>query len=407
MQSEWTKEKSKSNQYLELLPFAFKPASILIGTLAQSQGFCRIIVRWLRTRLSTATRHKVVILHQQGLSQTKISKQTGISRCAVQALLKKHKETGNVEDRRRSGRPRKLSAADEKHLKLISLRNRKLTSSAISSELAETSGTQVHPSTVWRSLARSGLHGRVAAKKPYLRHGNKAKRLDYARKHRNWGAEKWQQVLWTDESKFEIFGCSRRQFVRRRAGERYNNECLQATVKHGGGSLQVWGCISANGVGDLVRINGVLNAEKYRQILIHHAIPSGRRMIGPKFILQHDNDPKHTANVIKNYLQRKEEQEVLEVMVWPPQSPDLNIIESVWDFMKRQKDLRKPTSTEDLWLVLQDVWNNLPAEFLQKLCASVPRRIDAVLKAKGGHTKYWFDLDFSSVHSLHFVNWWK
>lgn len=339
-------------------------------------------------RLSTATRHKVVILHQQGLSQTKISKQTGISRCAVQALLKKHKETGNVEDRRRSGRPRKLSAADEKHLKLISLRNRKMSSSAISSELAETSGTQVHPSTVRRSLARSGLHGRVAAKKPYLRHGNKAKRLDYARKHRNWGAEKWQQVLWTDESKFEIFGCSRRQFVRRRAGERYNNECLQATVKHGGGSLQVWGCISANGVGDLVRINGVLNAEKYRQILIHHAIPSGRRMIGPKFILQHDNDPKHTANVIKNYLQRKEEQEVLEVMVWPPQSPDLNIIESVWDFMKRQKDLRKPTSTEDLWLVLQDVWNNLPAEFLQKLCASVPRRIDAVLKAKGGHTKY-------------------
>ena len=60
-------------------------------------------------------------------------------------------------------------------------------------------------------------------------------------------------------------------------------------------------------------------------------------MIGPKFILQQDNDPKHTANVIKKYLQRKEEQEVLEVMVWPPQSPDLNIMESVWDYMKRQK----------------------------------------------------------------------
>ena len=118
-------------------------------------------------RLSTATRHNVVILHQQGLSQTKISKQTGVSRCAVQALLKKHKKTGNVEDRRRSGRPRKLNAADEKHIKLISLRNRKMSSSVISSELAETSGTQVHTSTVRRSLARSGLHGRVAAKKLY------------------------------------------------------------------------------------------------------------------------------------------------------------------------------------------------------------------------------------------------
>ncbi|MBN3274473.1 TCB2 transposase, partial [Polyodon spathula] len=307
---------------------------------------------------------------------------------AVQALLKKHKETGNVEDRRRSGRPRKLTAEDERHIMLTSLRTWKMSSSTISSALAENSGTLVHPSTVQRSLVRSGLRGRLAAKKPYLRRGNKAKRLNYARKHRNWGAEKWQQVLWTDESKFEIFGCSRRQFVRRRAGERYTNECLQATVKHGGGSLQVWGCISANGVGDLVRINGLLNAEKYRQILIHHAIPSGRHLIGPKFILQHDNDPKHTAKVIKNYLQRKEEQGVLEVMVWPPQSPDLNIIKSVWDYIKREKQLRLPKSTEELWLVLQDVWANLPAEFLQKLCASVPRRIDAVLKAKGGHTKY-------------------
>ncbi|XP_051789511.1 thiamin pyrophosphokinase 2 isoform X2 [Erpetoichthys calabaricus] len=105
-------------------------------------------------------------------------------------------------------------------------------------------------------------------------------------------------------------------------------------------------------------------------------------------INKQDNNPKDTAKVIKNYLQRKEEQEVLEVMVWPPQSPDLNIIKCVWDYMKRQKDVRKRTSTEDLWLVFQDVWNNLPAEFLQKLCASVPRRIDAVLNAKGGHTKY-------------------
>ncbi|MGH0116029.1 UNVERIFIED_CONTAM: hypothetical protein FKN15_060493 [Acipenser sinensis] len=92
-------------------------------------------------RLSTATRHKVVLLHQQGLSQAEISRQTGVSRCAVQALLKKHKETGNVEDRRRSGRPRKLTAADERHIMLTSLRNRKMSSSAISSELAENSGT--------------------------------------------------------------------------------------------------------------------------------------------------------------------------------------------------------------------------------------------------------------------------
>lgn len=131
-----------------------------------------------------------MILYQQGLSQAKISKQTGVSGYAVQAVLKKHKETGNIEDHRRSGWPRKLGAADERQIMLTSLQNRKMSSSALSSELAETSGTKVHPSTVWRSPARIGLHGRIVAKKPYLHHGNKAKRLNYARKYIETGVQK-------------------------------------------------------------------------------------------------------------------------------------------------------------------------------------------------------------------------
>lgn len=96
--------------------------------------------------------------------------------------------------------------------------------------------------------------------------------------------------------------------------ERYNYQCLQATVKHGAGTLHVWGCVSANRVEDLVRINGVLDAEKYQQILTHHAIPSGRCMIGHKFILQQENDPKHNTKVIKNHFQHRESKDVLEVL---------------------------------------------------------------------------------------------
>ncbi|XP_072925557.1 uncharacterized protein [Hemitrygon akajei] len=120
-------------------------------------------------RVSIATRHKVVILHQQGLSQAEISRQTGVSRCAVKALLKKHKETGKIEDQKRSGRPRKLSAAEERYIILTSLLNRKKSSTAISSELTETTGTQVHPSTVRRSLVRSGLQKLKECKKAQAR----------------------------------------------------------------------------------------------------------------------------------------------------------------------------------------------------------------------------------------------
>ena len=69
-------------------------------------------------------------------------------------------------------------------------------------------------------------------------------------------------------------------------------------------------------------------------------------------------------------------------MVWPGQSPDLNIMESVLDYTKRQS-----MSTEDLRDILQDIWNNIPAKFFEKLCAGVPSRTGVDLQAKGGHNK--------------------
>ena len=113
-----------------------------------------------------------------------------------------------------------------------------------------------------------------------------------------------------------------------------------------------------------------MNAEKYRQILIHHAIPSGRRLIDPRFTFQQDNDPKHTANKVKRYLKRKEH---LELMEWPPQSPDLNIIEAIWDHLDRKKFEKQPKSQEELWEVLQNAWNSISPNVLQKLQESIPK----------------------------------
>ena len=75
--------------------------------------------------------------------------------------------------------------------------------------------------------------------------------------------------------------------------------CLKPTVKHGGGSIKVLGSLAANGVGDLVRNDGIMNAEKYWQILFNHAILSGKHLIGNGFILQRDNEPKNTASKVK------------------------------------------------------------------------------------------------------------
>lgn len=333
-------------------------------------------------------RYRIVFLHEQGRTQRQIAVEVGCSQSSVHKILKKKLETGSVLDKPKQGRPKKVTAREDQYLKVTSLRHRTRGSARLAQDLQEATGVAVHSSTVRRHLIKQGLRGRVARRKPLLRHGNRQKRLTYARNHSQWTVEEWRRVLWTDESKFEIFGSKRRQYVRRRVGEAYNSACIQPTVKHGGGSIQVWGSITASGVGPLVRIDGRLNADRYLQILQEHAIPAGRRLIGEGFIFQQDNDPKHTARVVRRYLAELEEQNICETMVWPPQSPDLNIIENVWDYLDRAKHRRQPRTANDLFNILEEEWNNIPPEFINNLINSVPNRLRRVIQAKGGHTKY-------------------
>ena len=91
---------------------------------------------------------------------------------------------------------------------------------------------------------------------------------------------------------------------------------MQGTVKHQK-SISVWGRFSWNGFGDLHRVKGILTGTEYRKILIHHMVPSANRLNPEGFIFQQDNDPKHTSNVVKKYLQNKK----IEAMNWPAQLP--------------------------------------------------------------------------------------
>ena len=77
-------------------------------------------------------------------------------------------------------------------------------------------------------------------------------------------------------------------------------------------------------------------------------------------------------------------------MAWPAQSPDLNPIEHLWVHLKNQLNTydRPPKGVFELWDRLEKEWNKIPPEVCQKLIESVPRRLEAVIKAKGGHIKY-------------------
>jgi hypothetical protein len=100
--------------------------------------------------------------------------------------------------------------------------------------------------------------------------------------------------LWSDETKIEIFGLNAKRHAWRKPG-------TIPTVRHGGGSIRLWGCFSAAGTGRLVRIKGKMNRAKYREILNENLLQSAQDLrLGRRFTFQQDNDPKHTAKTMQD-----------------------------------------------------------------------------------------------------------
>ena len=113
-------------------------------------------------------------------------------------------------------------------------------------------------------------------------------------------------------------------------------------------------------------------------------IPSAWSMRGLNFRFMHDNAPCHKAKLISNWMR----EENIQCEEWLPQSPDLNPIENIWDYMETKLEKMPSTTVSELWETLQEIWRSIPSEVILNLVRSMPRRVQAVLKAKGGHTKY-------------------
>jgi len=111
----------------------------------------------------------------------------------------------------------------------------------------------------------------------------------------------WSNVLFSDESKFELFGSDGIKYVRRPVDKRFDVRYQIPTVKHGGGSVMVWGCMSASETGPLVLVNGKMDKFQYKSILENVMLPYAEAHMRPGWFFQQDNDPKHTSKIVKKY----------------------------------------------------------------------------------------------------------
>lgn len=216
-------------------------------------------------------------------------------------------------------------------------------------------------------------------------HSSVKGRLEFAKRHLKDSQTMRNKILWSDETKIELFGLNGKRHVWRKPGTAHHLANTIPTVKHGGGSIMLWGCFSAAGTGRLVRIEGKMNAAMYRDILDENLLQSALDLrLGRRFIFQQDNDPKHTAKITKEWLRDNS----VNVLEWPSQSPDLNPIEHLWRDLKMAVHRRSPSNLMELERSCKEEWEKLPKNRCAKLVASYSKRLEAVIGAKGASTKY-------------------
>ena len=338
-----------------------------------------------KSEISVSVRDRVIFLRQNGQSYREIGKTLNLSFTTVQYIVKKYEKTKSTDNQPRTGRPKVLTNRERRYIIKKATKYPFTSAQALCNDVASTSGKSLCPQTIRNVLHSAEIFGRAARKKPFINNVNREKRLKFAKTHINEPLDFWKRVIFSDETKFNIFGSDGKKFVWRKPNCELQEKNIQTTVKHGGGSVMLWGCMGHSGVGNIEFIEGVMNADMYIAILRSNLKDSAVKLgISTCYYFQQDNDPKHTAKKTKEWLTHN----VPELLVTPPQSPDINPIENLWHLLNLEVRKRKISNKNTLQQVISEEWQKISTEITKKLVESMPNRLQAIIDAKGMHTKY-------------------
>lgn len=335
--------------------------------------------------LSKASISTIVSLLASGHSYASIKAKTGASAGSITKICQDYCPEAVVSI---GGRPKKLTTGDITYTK-CGIRTGKIKNAVQAAKsLSKINKQNITPQTVRNALKSTGMISVAKQKRPLLTKKHRKARLEFAERHLEWTVDDWAKVWWSDETKINRLGSDGRDQVWIDKENRQDPRRIKQTVKFGGGNLMMWGCMGWEGCGFATRIDGKMDAQLYTEILGDELLKSLEwygHMVEDVYF-QQDNDPKHTSKLAKQWF----EDQNFRVLIWPAQSPDLNPIEHLWEHLKRKLNENEvpPKGIHELWERVEKEWNAIPKEVVQNLIASMPRRCAAVIKAKGGHTKY-------------------
>lgn len=325
-------------------------------------------------RVPIEDRKLIVSLSDEGLSQREICLRTGRCRTSVNRILQAYRRDGRLADAERSGRPRATDDDNDVLIAAAYAADPSLTAKEVRASLS----LDVSCATILRRLHDAGLYNHRACPNhstPDLSDEERRQRLDFARAVGHWTVEQWREVIFTDEATF----CT---------GPLVSYTRGLASI--GQGTISVWGAISKDGLGPLVRIEGSLTTSKYCDIIEHNLLPYV--LDGPFpdgcYLLQHNRGFVHTSLTVRALL----EDRVVPELEWLSSDSDLNPVGNMWAFLKvrlAERDLSNATP-DSLWAAISSQWEVLRTrpETISSLYYSMPRRVAQVIDTGGNFSGY-------------------
>jgi hypothetical protein len=151
--------------------------------------------------------------------------------------------------------------------------------------------------------------------------------------------------------------------------------------------INVWGCFSTRGFGQIYLFKENLTATNLCTIYEDVLLPSAKHLFGDDgtSILQEDNHPVHRSKAAQTF----REEHAIRRMEWPPYSPDLNPIENMWSVLKRNVRRRNCTTISSFSRTIEVEWRKFSRCFSSRLVDSMKVRVQTLIDVKGDHLLYY------------------
>jgi transposase len=329
--------------------------------------------------LTLVERAAIVTLHKEGWTGRDIAQELHCSENTVSLWLTRWNETRSLEDAERSGRPRCTTDATDDAIEAFAEEKKRTVPKEIKKELQLDCSAR----TIRRRLEEVGLHGRVGRTEYAYDERDIQRRLSFAEGYADWTVADWDRVIFSDETHIEVYGRSR-VWVQRPVGAAFDPDYMVERVPHSE-RVSLWGCFCARGVGQAEIFVGEFDAARYVDILQHNLIQTALHFYPHEaWWFQQDNAPQHTSRLAHRWFHNHG----VNLLDFPPYSPDLNPIENLWSILKARVEARLARTMDEVERVLKEEWEALDTELLTSLAHSMPTRCAAVVANRGHKAPY-------------------